>query len=563
MNTDAQVDFPDDCLGGVYTPATLHELMRLVRRMGAKRVYWNYYGNAEDEIFLWGNTGKPAAEHQVATYRALGDPLGVAVRAAHECGMELFAVLKPYETGMSTNYHEGTPEYEQYGRLPVLGGSLHSISRFVHRNPSMRIRRRMDDVPEDVDTMPIASLKLYKASHEPTRIKKHHIRLWTREINRDYQQRDIPFTFTDSVEPALQDVEDYAGMVRVRKGEPTRVLTLSGLNLTDKYTAVTVEIEDGEPDFGNVGTSMIQAFDPSGRRIPATHACPMGCCGTPSNIGNAGADFGTGLSGFFLHLDAPGMFMAIMRGKNEYLPGAVCESYPEVRAFWMEQLEDCLRAGVDGIDVRLESHSAGTEDLLAYGYNAPVIEAYVEKHGPVSSERDIDPAALAEVRGDAYDAFLGEVSRRVREAGKRMMHHVNVEYLRPAPRATRRGAYSWNIHFHWRDWLEKGLLDEVTLRTYQYYPSYVLQDDFSAEVMERANRLGLPVNYVRYVHPHHDPHRMEKPGEFVEEMQLVAKDGRCARFTVYETATLFQSDGREGLVAREDWTTAICNASEG
>ncbi|MFC1452073.1 hypothetical protein ACFLSJ_01860 [Verrucomicrobiota bacterium] len=554
---DVLVDFPDDCGQGEYTRETVDQLMARVRQMGAARVYWNYYGNADEEMFFWDVPDDKATRNRTATYRALNGSLGVAVEAAHRHGMQFFAIIKPYETGIASMFHEGTEEERTYGRVPRLGGSMYWVTRFVHENPSKRIRRRTHYVPPDVGTRRVCSIKLYKVDHEPTRIGAENLEIWTNSVNCRYVKRDVPLDLSQSVEPAPCDVEDFEGRILARQGSASRVLTLAGLDLADKYIAITTNFRDGPADFGNTSRCMLRVYDAGGEEIPVSLGTPSGIFGSRSDMKTVGVDFDTGLARFVQHLDSPGMFLAFVRGKNEYLGGALCESEPAVREFLLRQVDECLAAGADGVDFRIENHSTCTDNAFAYGFNDVILDAYAAKYGAIGGEKDVDLRKLSDVRGDFYDSFVAETARRVRAAGKRMAHHINVEYLRPDPRARRREAYPWNIRFHWRAWLERGLLDEVTLRTYQYYPSFVLKDPFSEEVMRRATDRGLPINYVRYVHPHHDPKRLDKPDEYTEEMREIVNDGRCRRLTVYETANLFAPDGTGRLAARNEWPEKI------
>src|SRR5690606_35993573 len=45
-------------------------------------------------------------------------------------------------------------------------------------------------------------------------------------------------------------------------------------------------------------------------------------------------------------------------GKAEYMKGTPCEAYEEVRAYWIDNIRRLIEMGFDGIDIRLQNHSA-------------------------------------------------------------------------------------------------------------------------------------------------------------------------------------------------------------
>ena len=114
------VDFPDDAEQAVYTPARVDTMMRLFREMGIRRVYWIHYGDESTEGFWKPYGGKNDANLQ-GTIRALKQPIRVAAQAARRHGLEIYGFFKPYETGISMIFPEGSPEGQRWGQLPHLG----------------------------------------------------------------------------------------------------------------------------------------------------------------------------------------------------------------------------------------------------------------------------------------------------------------------------------------------------------------------------------------------------------------------------------------------------------
>ena len=63
--------------------------------------------------------GSPDCQNRLGTIRALGQPIRVAVDAARRHGLEIYAFFKPYETGISMIFPEGSPEARQYGEVHI------------------------------------------------------------------------------------------------------------------------------------------------------------------------------------------------------------------------------------------------------------------------------------------------------------------------------------------------------------------------------------------------------------------------------------------------------------
>ena len=138
------VDFFGDGGRGLYTPRTLDLMMREARRLGVSRLYWQYLGDLEQDRYGAGTNmlRTPWAKYGPRTLAAIGEPLEAAVGAAHRRGLEIFGVLKPYHTGMSATFPEGSPEADPATPMRRIGGSLQCFNPFMERFPHTRIQRR-------------------------------------------------------------------------------------------------------------------------------------------------------------------------------------------------------------------------------------------------------------------------------------------------------------------------------------------------------------------------------------------------------------------------------------
>ncbi len=568
------MDFPDDCQRGVYQLETVDAMMKKLRDMGVRRVYWNYYGPYDDG-YVW-LKDLPAfvhsprnSEHSASTYRQLGNVIRVAVQAAKRNGLEIYAVMKPYETGTSCILPEGSPEAQEYGVLSHLGSRILQVDKFVSKHPEMRIRRRSDDLPPGLVDMPIETIRLYKSDNSPTRIKKKNIEIWTSENNYRYQKKKISFDFVDDVMVAPRDFTDMEGNLVTAKGTPVRVLSLSKMNLRDRYILVTTNFEDGLGDFENAAQHLISAFGRDRKELPTSvgHGLSIWCS---EKIGfrDWGIEFDNGLSRRVIQLDAPNRspvqgpwsvglngFVAVVRGRNSFLPAALCAGYSEVRSYWLSKVKACLDAGVDGVDFRIENHCCHTDDPFAFGYNEIVLEEYSRRFPEESVTAPIDAGHLSEIQGEHFDKFLEGAVELIHEYGKRTQVHLNVEFLCPKPQPSRHLAYPWNIRFNWRDWLARGWFDEATLRTFSVTPGFVLLEDaFSREVIGACNDRGIPLHYNRYLNG--------SPDHYANELDQVFKDGRFGGFIVYETAELsLRPDAAGGVKAVGGFFEAVRHRS--
>jgi hypothetical protein len=557
------VDFWDDALAGVYAPGNVDALMAALRKMGARRVYWMHYGDQRDEG-PWREDGIPENKNLVATVRLLKQPIRVAAKAAKRHGLEIYAVYKPYEGGVSMIYPEGSPEAKRHGVLPHLGSSLPVLMRFVREHPRMRIRRRTDDLPAGLARIPVRSIQLFSRSDAPTRITQKNLQIWTSAANYRYKRKETDFSFSDAVAPAPHDFVDLHGKILARKGTPVRVLTLSALDLTEPYILITTDFEEPPGDFELSAVDMLKAFAADGRGLPISVGAGGAVEGRSSvwsaqqiDFRNWGIELDNGFGRSVVKLDAPNRsgklgWVAFARGRNEYLPAALCECYPEVQRYWLGHVRQCLAAGVDGIDFRIENHCTHTDDPFSYGFNEIVLDRHHRRHGASRPGGEVDLKLLSRIRGEQFTGFLRRAKSLIGGAGKKMQVHLNVEFLRPDPRPSRYFAYPWNINFEWRNWIREGLLDGATLRTFQFTPEFVLADPFSAEVLRECAGRSIPVDYTRYTF---FPPRT--PGDFAGDLQRVYEDGRFRSLIVYETADFITPDGSGGVVAKGGMLEAI------
>lgn len=537
---ESLVDFPDDACKATepITARHIDALMRTLKQCGIQRVSWGYYGDGHGGHLL------PAIKIPdndyghwdilVETYHQLGNPLKVATEAAHRHGLEMYAYFKPYETGVGISFPEGSREAATFGRLPQLGGRLSWIDRFVMDHPNLRIRRRMDDLPSNIASIPIHAIKLIKKDDSPTRITRDHLQIWTSDLNCNYQKKEIAFEMRESVEPAVKDLYDLSDTLITRQGDPVRVLTLSGFSLTDPFILVTTDFTQGPADFENTGPQIMVALDENGREVPGVFAPGSSIYMSEQvDFRGWGLIFDHGYGRHRILLDEPNSsgrcgVIGYTRGRNEYLSGALCETEPAVQEYWLACLKEMLEMGVDGVDFREENHSTHTDYPEDYGYNQVVLDECARRGAT-------NPEMIAQVRGEAYTDFLRKSKKLIASYGKRMRINFQIDWYRENPHRRRRLAYPANIHFQWRKWLTEGLLDEAMIRFYALPFDSVFQDAVAQKITASCRAKNLPIYVNRYI----------KPATLKDEYRRVREDGRFAGFVLYEAAsyTRYTPDG--------------------
>ena len=530
---EALTDFVDDALNTTITHKHIRSMMQTLRKMGVRRVSWAYYADGRGGFLVPAGLD-PRWRHLADTYQGLGNPLRVAAEAAHEFGIELFAYYKPYETGPAVALPDGSPEARAFGRVRQRGAWLTWFDPFVVDNPHLRIRHRPDDTIADRPNEPIAALRLVKSDDAPTRITAEHLQIWSSKFNYRYKRLDVKFSFRQEVIPFPREVRDINGTLLTKKNAPVRTLTLSGFKLTDPYVLVTTDFAGGPADFANAGTDLLVALDANGKEIPRVfYSGARIYMANRINFRNWGLLFDCGYGRQKATLDAPSASghqgcVAFCRGRNACLPGALCETEPDVRRFWLSCIAEMLDAGVDGIDFRVENHGTHTEYAEEYGFN-DVVLAECRRRGKT------DLRTMSKVRGDAYTEFLRAAKRLIAARGKRMRVNLNIDWFRPNPPANRRLAYPANIEFDWRRWVDEGLMDEGILRMFHLPLDTIFGGDaVTKEMIDRCQKKGIPLTVNRYIRP-------SSPDEF----DRVRHDSRFSGFIMYETASYlqFQPDG--------------------
>jgi hypothetical protein len=233
--------------------------------------------------------------------------------------------------------------------------------------------------------------------------------------------------------------------------------------------------------------------------------------------------------------------IAFAKGRNAYLAGSPCEAYPQVQAWWLDWVGECLQAGVDGIDWRIAMHCL-TDTPNLYGFNEPVLQEYERRYGVSPETEPYDPALLGALRGEFFDQFLWRVKHRLSAAGKRMQVHLEMDKFQPDAAVGRRRTQPGNITFHWRRWLRSGLANEATLGVFVGLSKSTIMR-LGQEALQEAAAAHVPVYLAQVVWESRD-------GKVhADWLEHAYRNESLSGYLLYETAAMYDnrsvgSDGR-------------------
>ena len=214
---------------------------------------------------------------------------------------------------------------------------------------------------------------------------------------------------------------------------------------------------------------------------------------------------------------------------NDCVPGAPEPAEPAAVEYWLDMIQKTLDCGVDGVDIRICNHNS-ILDWAEYGFNQPIVDAYIERYGVNPRLEPFDREKLRRLRGEFYTAFLEKAAGMVKTSGKKFCLHIPDMAFDLPELST-----MMEIHWDWRNWLEKGIADEVTFKT-------IRKDNvFSPEGLELVKLCGdtkVPVSICPFLHAINDL------SEYLSKIEGLGVNA----FTIYEAATLWtaEPDGFSG-----------------
>lgn len=472
------------------------------------------------------------------------DLLRQVTESAHRKGIELFAVIKPFEGGgfgyslpLTMPCPVDAPVFRDFrGIFPL-------ARRFPAEHPEMNLKRRPGTY---VITGPVAAIRLVKGDDRPTRIRAEHLTLFTSDTNNQFTPYKGPLTFRETIETRY----------RFPYRRQSRILHLENLKIPPghRYLLIRCSLADDPADFSNEKGSILELAGPGGNVIP--HILSTGQVHWEDHAGSFYRSpvmqrlvryiqlpevqaeirdvdrmkehyrdfygFGEYSHSEILTFDKQG-YLAAACGKPEYLTGNLHPVYPEVREHWLGMIRYCLDRGVDGINLRIGNHSR-VPDYWEYGFNDPVMEALKGKADYFSAGR---------INGEAYTRFLREARALVKSYGKKLVHHLETDILMPDDRPAKLNSLPPNFTWEWEKWVSD-LADEFEIRgIYQLRPWNFMNvvDTYSSAVRAAGKLLYLQGDF----------HGMDYDGPFGSteaEVELVRQHDGLDGYVFYETANI-------------------------
>ena len=422
--------------------------MRIFQTWGVTRVYWNGQSYASGLYDAASNPGMDT--NALRTYRELGEFIPAATRCAHQHGIELYVEFKPFDMYFPLLVPHDMSLFRvrntQRKGIPALGGAWQMGSTFAEEHPEYLMARNMTGIRKGIEREDIATIKFVKQDAGPTGITKDNLQLYTSSDNHHYQRYDRPYRYEDRVEERPVVIKGVNLNRRGDKTEQVRVITLDGLAITEPYLAVSTKGKPGPPDFANVYYKLVEVYSEKGEPIPFAYGVPspgadawyppelvdkrfpergfmfdMSETLTANDVGFR-ADDNVG------YLDSKSQVLGLAKGKTPYTT-TLCPAHPEVRQYWLDQIQEFIDWGVDGVEFRWAAHQ-DTREWDAYGFNEPVVAEYQKRCGLDIRHEDFDRTKWRQLRGEYYTQFLRDAKTLVGRARQEDDGRRNAEQQR-------------------------------------------------------------------------------------------------------------------------------------
>lgn len=517
------VDFGDDLIPTPFTRSMLDDAMQRLKNLGFHQVNWVYHGRRDSGFWdYFGN--RSHGENIQATFDNLGDSLLAAgVEAAHAAGLKLSAVLKPYDAaicGLTLPFD--SPDAQNLPQGKVLGGVPMRALRFPVEHPELCMQHKPTPATDgNVAKITITSRKPIAGDVAQC------IEVWTSDDNSTYTR--LP---AESFQTTIDNKQ----------------LMISSLDIASPYLAVCLTNNNKQRTILNTLDTLCTLTDNQGNELVFTYSVSprksierkdgdhLAHADRVLDFSSAGFDFDCAKLGIpsavfcgskvqleLFALDGEYGVIGLARGKNQAVPGCLSMAEADSRAFWLDMIQQCLAAGVDGVDIRVQNHG----DVLLwedYGFNQPIVDTYKERYGIDIRSQEYSKQHLREIRGEFHTQFLQEASECVRGANAIFRLHIEDTMERGSDESTQ-----MEIFWNWREWLEQGLADEVTFKALNVRSH---QSAFGRDLIATCREKGIRIVYCPFVHSLMADFQTDKLQEELHDAAFDALD-------IYEHATMF------------------------
>ena len=412
------------------------------------------------------------------------------IKLAQEAGLKAIAVIKPYEGGGSFSLPEGESSLLPRFSIEQLGGNYFGYDNFIAKHPDMRVKRAeipnysrlvKDDIAKIEIVFCLDEICEERGSKRISRFaatdfedKITDLKLFISSNNGEYSPLQGKFEFRETLEQ--RQLYDANGIKLSDNLQRCRVITIDNLKIKESYVAITFTNSEGK--HYSIPYSMIRLYNKAGEEIPATVSSRVRNTQVITANLKVTGDGVFRNSGFeFQALDTiyngngweNNACYGIAKGKLQYMKGTHCEAYKEVRDYWLEQVEQMLEYGADGIDIRLQCHSTGVVDYINYGYNEPILKRFRQLYQRDPDINKADFSKIMQIRGDFFYQFLYETKKVINQAGKKLMMHLRSSSMDNTPKHNFGENCFWampKIILDWRKVVD--LADEITFKDYNF-----------------------------------------------------------------------------------------------
>lgn len=510
--------------------------IRIIKELGFERVYFVLcnpgYPSHSSPFNALMPMGKEIPYRILETVLELGDPNWVYLNEAKKAGLEAFAIIKPYESGSGATIPEGKTAPYSRAMVKTIGGSHIHFDNLLSAHPEYRVQRKplADSVKRRINE-PVTAFEisfcidsftnktglnqfLQFKGYPRSEVPVPDVELWVSKDNGTYSK--FPGSLRSTSSFVRKPVYD-ANRRKLYDNKEHLVLKLEHPGIGEEYKYFVVLVRSGKTLY-TLPYSMIRVFTKSGEmpvtigvhaRSPITlpgvnltqenkiwgmEVNPVKGENAIRNFKDWGVEFEWHGTGFWGHGWEGGGFYAIAKGVRSEMKGTPCEAYPEVREYWMQQVRRAVDMGFDGVDFRLQNHSAMVPDHLNYGYNEPIVKRYRELYHVDILKEEADPYKIMKIRGDYYHEFLEEAAKYIHAHNKVLKIH-----LRDADQNSEESYVSsdfnelgfWTMPKIVIDWKKAvDLADEITLKHY-YHNSY--REELADRIKAYARSKNKPV----------------------------------------------------------------------
>ena len=440
------------------------------------------------------------------------DPLEILISYAKKIGLEVIVVFKPYEGGgVFTIPHGALPDCGQ-NYMETLGGRAVGLDPFTVAHPEFLVNRKpFDELSQKTVTKIELVFILGKISDDDevkrqsfdaeaiTDFPARGFKIYTSSDNGIYKFVEMPFTVEERIE--LRKIKEANGKPVFSQLMQCRIITISGLKIDAPYFAVYF---DGDKKaFRTIPFSMCKIY--SGKKqIPVTvsptvrhnifkEAPAFTKCGFEfEEIGPYYWDCGWKTCNLF----------GFARGKLKRLRGSLCEAYPDVRKYWLKQVTRYLTMGADGIEIRLQSHCSGATDFVNYGFNEPLVNAYLRKYGKNILKEKPDPVKMMKIRGSFFSIFIKDVKTLLEKHGRKLLIQLHGYMEHPTLDTSFHDLGFWanpKILPDWRELIE--MADEIVIKDYNFGK---YNKNVANKIKNLAAKAGKPLWIHCYLQQGHD-----------------------------------------------------------